>query len=745
MKKRLLYLIPPVLFIAVFGYGRTLLYSQKNLDASLSGLALPFLKDAFAGLLVLALLYAAGKLLRVLPYLLAVVIGVFHLANVEYIYALDHVININDIKMASDAEFIKGTLFHVSFPLYTTLLAVTLLASVFCLNRLPGIARRARYRTAAFAGVLLLYAVVAVNSGGDWKTGNFMSASISNSVALMTFNADNLTDYPPDIEQKIDTSQKLEDGEYLLENHTGGKNVLMVVMEGIPGAYSPFNQELLGVKNDIRMDSLEKIKNHSLVVPNYITHNNQTIRGMYSLISGDYPKLDASTPKAYEYLQQDPATRAALLPQLLKDRGYATEFIQAANLDYMSKGDFMTAAGFDTVIGGESFKNAYVPFGWGPDDKAFFEQSRTHLDELNAKGKPWFAAMLTVGTHHPYAVTDSYAADYPSRKAAAVAYLDEALSDFIDYINASEWGKNTLVLFVSDESHGVNDQPYGSNWGIFAAYSPDIQGQVVNEGVYGQKDVLNSVLDYADPSLDTALTGRSLFRDYSGESPILFASHYNGDVFYSVKKGEVYQVDNSGQLYQLTTDNGEMFGNDYTKTSMKDSELKKSILTYKNYIDKSSSGDKSIVVTRNKDMTLKHAVTNFITDGQFLSLPAKSYVTISFEYDASSIGPDDRLTVEFQDYTTHDIKDVITPENRTGVLKYRFYNEHAVSGFSFRMTSLFQASDAADTAKSLKVKAIIVDYAKADASPAPSGSPAPSASAEPVSVKVHELDTDEKK
>lgn len=683
--KKIWYTVPSILFLGLFCWGRILLLQSKNIAAGPGELLLPLLKDLGTGVLFLLLFYALTKINRFAAYLPALVLALLHLANMEYIYALDHVINLTDLSMASDQEFIRGTLFHVSFPLYSLTFTIALMVAIYTLGKTSFIPLKTKIlRWSALGGLLLLYGFIAVYASGDWKTGSFVSASLSNTVAVLTFDDEGLTDYPADIEQRIQTTEKLKQGEYLLgPRGTTPKNILMVVMEGIPGAYLPSAQDYLEVSNDIRMTRLQdKIKDHSLVLPNYITHNNQTIRGMYSLISGDYPNLDASTPKAYEYLQLNESERKKLLPQRLKEQGYHTAFIQAANLEYMSKGDFMKAAGYETIIGGESFTHSYIPFGWGPDDKAFFEQSRTFLDELDSKGEPWFATMLTVGTHHPYAVSDEYEDQYSSRKEAAVAYLDEALSDFIDYIDSSTFAKDTLVLFISDESHGVNNQPYGSNWGIFAAYSPEIEGQIVNDGVFGQKDIMLSLLDYADPALDEETTGRSVFRKYRDDVPILFASHYTGDVFYSTRKGEVYQVDNGGQLYELKSKSGEMFGTDYERTALTDKELKKQILTYKNYISRPMSSDDHIRIAGPKDFKLTGGGEEIISDGQFLALPEKSYVDIHVDYTMQGLKQGETVKLVIQD-GLRKYEQTIDAVQPAGQVTLRFYNEKSMSGYAF--------------------------------------------------------------
>ena len=711
--KKVLFNIPVFIFLMLYPYGRIILDQKKKITLSFPQMLTPFLKEFLIALLLIVILYLLAKRFPVISSLLAMILCVFHLANMEYIYALDHVINLRDIFLASDSEFIKGTLSHISFPGYSISLILILLLSIFMLKKVYwNYFNKKRYSLGSSLGLLIFFLIISVNSGGDWQNTNFISASISNSVpSLYLVNKMVDVDYPADIEGKVNTTEILKDGEYLLQDHSSEKkNVLMVVMEGIPGAYLPAAQDFLDTYNDIKLTSMDKIADHSLIIPNFITHNNQTIRGIYSLISGDYEKLDASTPKSYEYTEESEIEKKPLLAELLKERGYNTEFIQAAALDYMSKGDFMKEAGFDTVIGSEGFPTTYIPFGWGPDDKAFFEQTENYLDDLNSKGEPWFATLLTVGTHHPYAVTDAMEKASSSRKEAAVKYLDEAISDFIDYIDNSSFAENTLVLFVSDESHGVNDQIYGSNWGFMAAYAPNIKGQIINDGVYGHKDVLNSILDYVDPDLDPNTVGRSIFRKYSKDSPILFASHYNGDIFYSLKKGEVYQLDNKKNLYLIKSANGEMFSNNYTKQLLKDDKLKSNILLYSNYVNKSSSEMNKISLIEDKEYTVSNITEEIVTDGQFLTLPAKSYVDINLDYEFLPPETNGSITIYLDEFDNKINKLVINSGNAQGKAKFRFYNEEERTGYSFslKITSQLTSSETGQ----LKIKDLNVDFTK---------------------------------
>ncbi|OAB42997.1 LTA synthase family protein [Paenibacillus glacialis] len=712
--KRIVYSLPAVVFVFLYSYGRLLLFQNKNLDVSFSKIIFPILMDVVVAVLLLVILYLLVKMNLIIPYVFALTFVTLHLSNMEYIFALDNVINLKDISLVSDKEFLKGTFSHLNFPMYSLSIVITLILTIFIFHKIKiAVFKKKVFDLLALFVLGSLYFITAINSSSDWQDGNFISASISNSKAhLLSENkTDAKTSYPADIEQLVNTTQKLKEGEYLLQNHiTDKKNVLIVVMEGIPGAYLPASQNFLDTYNDIRLKSINKIASHSLIVPNFITHNNQTIRGMYSMLSGDYPKLDASTPEAYDYLQNTASERNPLLAKLLKDRGYNTEFIQAASLEYMSKGDFMKAAGFDTIIGTEGFPIRYVPFGWGPDDKAFLEQAQTYLNDLDNKGQPWFATLLTVGTHHPYAVTDEMEKKSSSRKVAAVDYLDESLSEFIDYINNSGFADDTLVLFVSDESHGVNDQPYGSNWGFLAAYSPDIEGQIINDGVYGHKDIVNSIIDYVDPDLDPSTIGRSIFRKYTEESPILFASHYNGDIFFSKKKGEVYQLDNKGKLYVIKSENGELFSSKYTKLVINDDNLISEILLYKNYINEPSGNEKNIIIAEDKDYTIANGKLINITDGQFITLPAESYVDINVSYEFVSPEANDYLTFYMDEYDNKINKAIVDENNPKGKLKYRFYNKEIRAGYNFSINII--PNLVSELNKQVKISDLNIEFSK---------------------------------
>lgn len=294
------------------------------------------------------------------------------------------------------------------------------------------------------------------------------------------------------------------------------KNVLVIVLEGLPGLYHPEIRRSMGVDADeFAMDKLTQSTADAMLIPDFAVHSHQTIRGLYSLLCGDFSKLSYEMPKAFELLQ-NPSRAGECLPAQLAANGWSTHFLQAAGLQFMAKDKVMEAIGFRQVHGSEWFTEANpFPFEWGPVDEVFFRGARQYINGLRKKRSPWMLTLLTVGTHQPYGVTDEAAEQYGSRKIASVAELDRTLSRFIDGLRRDGVLKDTLVVITSDESHGSELAEWMSSWGLGIVLAPEQRHLPrIKAGGYGLVDIAASVLDYLGLAMPPSIVGRSFFRDY---------------------------------------------------------------------------------------------------------------------------------------------------------------------------------------------------------------------------------------
>ncbi|TDJ02757.1 MAG: LTA synthase family protein, partial [Deltaproteobacteria bacterium] len=326
-------------------------------------------------------------------------------------------------------------------------------------------------------------------------------------------------------------------GEPILELGRRDTNVLLVLLEAISGVHMDSIAERHGIASSIKLPRLDRIAQDNLAYRSFVSHQRQTNRGEYAILCGDYPKLVVDEPKMTEVLALD---NVVCLPNVLRDAGYETVYLQAAPLGFMSKDLFMPKIGFSQVYGERWFKRAYARNQWGVDDRAYFEQSLEMVRRLGSAKKPWFLTLLTVGTHHPYIVPRSYG---NRTFASAASYLDEAFAEFLGQLQAEGLLKNTLVMITSDESvgiagyrghkregagEGLDDltKRLTDNWGFLIVIPPTGE-QMRVDTEFMQVDLALSILDYLGLASEAQeFVGRSVFRRYEGTRPIVFANVY---------------------------------------------------------------------------------------------------------------------------------------------------------------------------------------------------------------------------
>jgi len=320
------------------------------------------------------------------------------------------------------------------------------------------------------------------------------------------------------------------DGVPLLPPGNRGRNVLLVILEGLSGAYVEASSSANDREAVFDLPHLSRLAESNIFAETFITMQRQTNRGEYALLCGDYPKLVSEQPKMSELIGRQ---EVRCLPQVLREVGYATAYLQAAPLSFMMKDHFMPLIGYDLVHGEELFSRAGPRNRWGVDDRTLFDGGIGVIEELRAGGQPWFLTLLTVGTHHPFNVPLDYTgAAGTSDEERAFAFQDEAVGRFLESLAGSGVLDDTLVLIVSDESAGVASgvddltRLLTQAWGYLAVITPTGERMHLDAPIL-QADVPLSVLDYLGlGDAGDRFAGRSLFRRYSVPRPVGFGNTF---------------------------------------------------------------------------------------------------------------------------------------------------------------------------------------------------------------------------
>lgn len=472
------------------------------------------LSDSALGLLVFFIAIYSPYLIRTL---LIVLWALFQAGSQELLAAMQRLPAWQDLHYVADPGFVENSVqgMHLASPLlFGILLFSAFLSCFFKVSRpgktffFTGLALLAGFLTAqvALSRYLTNESVAARYNPLQW----FIADAITTSIHAQNQDLP-LSALPPSL-RTLDLT-----GTPLLSGKGRAKNVLIVVLEGIPGLNYPEIRRAMKVPaGPFEMKGLAEQTAGATLVPDFVDHSHQTIRGLYAMLCGDFSKFSYEMPKAME-LQDNQSRAQECLPAQMARNGWETHYLQGAGLSFMNKDQVMPNIGFQHVHGTEWFSEADpFPFNWGKTDPVFFRGARKYIADLQAKKQPWLLTLLTVGTHQPYAVPDDILARYPNRMIATMAILDEAVAGFLKGIREDGVLQDTLVIITSDESHGDEIADWASSWGLMAILAPEQQQLPrIKKGSYGMVDVTASILDYFGIEPPASVIGRSLFRDYT--------------------------------------------------------------------------------------------------------------------------------------------------------------------------------------------------------------------------------------
>jgi len=448
---------------------------------------------------------------------------IINFANFEHIRELGSMARLTYAGNLIDPTFLLGSGLALSHPMIFLLVVIVSLAVVWTAPQCP---RFERFWLWVMVVVLIFGASAVLPRDhrlSEWRQTNVVAAQTSRLIAAASGRG-----APQATLHR--TARADLGGASTIDISPRASNVLLIILEGVSGAYLPSLRDRHGETNSISMPRLDRVAESGLSWSTFINHQRQTNRGEYAILCGDYPRLGGGEPKMTELIG---AGRLDCLPAILREFGYATAYLQAAPMSYMLKDQFMPQAGFEIVAGDSFFKNSYHRNHWGIDDLAFFEQSVGMLEQLRRQEDPWFLTLLTVGTHHPFNAPPGFQSDYERGSDGwAMDYLDRAVGFFIEEIEDLGILKDTLVLITSDESrekklHESDEVSMLSQaWGFLIALTPSGDSGIVDEP-FMQLDLPISVLDYldlSDPS--NRLGGRSVFRRYATARDLLWGNTY---------------------------------------------------------------------------------------------------------------------------------------------------------------------------------------------------------------------------
>ncbi|MBI3138753.1 MAG: sulfatase-like hydrolase/transferase [Sphingobacteriales bacterium] len=335
----------------------------------------------------------------------------------------------------------------------------------------------------------------------------------------------------------------------LINDPFNRQNVVILIVESLSKNY-------LGYFNSkAKTPFLDSVFSQGLVFPNGFANAKESIQGIPAILSSIPSWQD--DPFIFSPYSANSITSFATI---LKMKGYQTSFFHGGSNGTMGFDSYCKLAGFDQYFGRNEYNNeADYDGDWGIWDEPFLQFMAGKLTEMP---KPFFSAVFTLNTHHPYKVPDKYKDRFNQDGRSilnCVQYADLAIARFFETAKKTDWYNNTLFIITADhaDQNTGNEQVTAlDHYRIpIAFYKPDGSLKGVRNRIASQIDILPStlhLLNYPDPyfSLGNDLFGNTC-RDFS-------VSYSSG----------IYQYIDSSYCYQFNGQNGIGLFNWQTDTSL---------------------------------------------------------------------------------------------------------------------------------------------------------------------------------
>jgi len=300
------------------------------------------------------------------------------------------------------------------------------------------------------------------------------------------------------------------------------KNVVIIILEGFSAEHSLFFNKNLQTSY---MPFIDKIAQKGSSLPSY-SNGMRSMEAIPAIISG-IPTLMHNEYLTSKYV----GNTISGLPTVLKTKGYTSAFFHGGNNGTMKLDSYSKLAGFDYYYGADEYGNNQDHDGcWGIFDDPFFQYTLQQIDTLR---RPFFAALFTLSSHHPYNIPDNFRKTLDNSKQEtgireSILYTDYSLQKFMEEAEKYAWFDNTLFVFIADHTSQTFETPSRlKRYEIFSIYFapndslPDIQLPFSQ-----QIDIMPSVLHVLNYSEPFFSFGHSVFYKHKA-----FAINYNNGTY----------------------------------------------------------------------------------------------------------------------------------------------------------------------------------------------------------------------
>ncbi len=206
----------------------------------------------------------------------------------------------------------------------------------------------------------------------------------------------------------------------------------------------------------------------------------RSVRGIEAVVTGFSP-----TPGRAVVKLGKSQSGFFTIAQLLKQKGYVTQFIYGGESHFDNMKGFFLGNGFTNIHDFQKFKQPEFVGSWGASDEDLYKEANQQFEQLNQQGKPFFSLVFSSSNHSPFDFPENKIELYNQPKSSrenAAKYSDYALGKFFKAAKKSSYWDNTIFLVIADH----DSRAYGNE--LVPIDHFHIPAFVVGNGVPVKKD-----------------------------------------------------------------------------------------------------------------------------------------------------------------------------------------------------------------------------------------------------------------
>lgn len=238
------------------------------------------------------------------------------------------------------------------------------------------------------------------------------------------------------------------------------KNVIHIMLESMENSVfseksgGAFRESVVPELESLALDNISFSPNENIASGLFVPSGcNWTAAGMVCQSAGAGMRYGISTGENKKSFLPG----AYPLGRILEKEDYNLKIIMGSDGSFNNRNVYYRTHGnYDVLDLFEAAKEGYIPKGyhndwWGFEDAKLYEMSKSEISKLAKQNKPFAYTMLTVDTHFPEGYLDESCPNkYSNPYLSSYACASTMLSDFIDWLKAQRFYKDTVVVITGD-------------------------------------------------------------------------------------------------------------------------------------------------------------------------------------------------------------------------------------------------------------------------------------------------------